>query len=233
MREYFKLFIKLNLCIMKLNSQKKILVVLLIIAAFFYDSSASAQSKQPVKFSTAGFFEVKESGRQVYNFNTGWRFLKADTKGAEQISFNDAAWEVVNTPHGLELLPAEASGGKNYQGKAWYRKHFTMPNELAGKKITLHFEAIMGKAKIFVNGKLAAEHFGGYLPVIVDLTKAGISFQKENVIAVLADNSDDPLYPPGKSQTVLDFCYFGGIYRDVWVVATNERCFYNKCKCRK
>ena len=27
----------------------------------------------------------------------------------------------------------------------------------------------MGKQKIYVNGKLAKEHFGGYLPVIVNL----------------------------------------------------------------
>ena len=45
---------------------------------------------------------------------------------------------------------------------------------------------------------------------------------KENVLAVWADNSDDPNYPPGKSQTVLDFSYFGGIYRDVWLLATNN-----------
>ena len=28
----------------------------------------------------------------------------------------------------------------------------------------------------------------------------------------MADNSDDPSYPPGKAQDVLDFTYAGGIY---------------------
>lgn len=79
----------------------------------------------------------------------------------------------------------------------------------------------MGKSKIYVNGKLLAEHFGGYLPVVVDVTDA-LEFGKENPIAVWADNSNDPNYPPGKQQEVLDFTYFGGIYRDCWLIAHNR-----------
>ena len=42
------------------------------------------------------------------------------------------------------------------------------------------------------------------------------------MIAVWADNSDDPSYPPGKAQDVLDYTYFGGIYRDCWLIAHNN-----------
>ncbi len=45
---------------------------------------------------------------------------------------------------------------------------------------------------------------------------------EKHVLAVWADNSNDPDYPPGKAQDVLDFSYFGGIYRDVWLIATNH-----------
>ena len=92
---------------------------------------------------------------------------------------------------------------------------------LKGKKLFLHFEAIMGKSKVFVNGKLLTEHFGGYLPVIVDVTDV-LDWNGDNVIAVWADNSDDPSYPPGKAQDVLDYTYFGGIYRDCWLIAHNN-----------
>lgn len=57
----------------------------------------------------------------------------------------------------------------------------------------------MGKSKIYVNGKLLAEHFGGYLPMVVDVTDA-LEFGKENLIAVWADNSNDPNYPPGNNR---------------------------------
>ncbi len=72
-----------------------------------------------------------------------------------------------------------------------------------------------------MNGKLLTEHFGGYLPVIADVTDV-LDWNGDNVIAVWADNSDDPSYPPGKAQDVLDYTYFGGIYRDCWLIAHNN-----------
>ena len=171
------------------------------------------------EYSHAGFFNAGNEGRIVYNFNVGWRFSKADAENAWQAGFDDSLWEVVNVPHGLELLPEEASGGINYQGVAWYRKHFSITEEQAGKKLFIHFEAIMGKSKVWINGELVQEHFGGFLPAVVDVTDY-VEPGKDNVIAVMADNSDDPDYPPGKPQETMDFAYFGGIYRDVWLVET-------------
>lgn len=185
--------------------------------------SLSINASMPVgqEFSTAGFFQIKNGGREVFNFNVGWRFYKGAANKAEQSGFDDSKWIVVNTPHGLEYLPEEASGCINYQGEAWYRKHFKVPENLSGQKVFLHFEAMMGKSKIWVNGKLMKEHFGGYLPIIVDIT-GEIKFNgQENIVAVWVDNSNDPTYPPGKPQTELDFTYFGGIYRDAWLYSTN------------
>lgn len=173
------------------------------------------------EFSTAGFFRLKDTGREVYSMNPAWRFYKGTMPGAEATTFNDKDWTVVSLPNGIEYLPTEASGCINYQGEVWYRKHFTPDVALKGKKLFLHFEAIMGKSRVFVNGKQLTEHFGGYLPVIVDATDA-LNWDGDNVIAVWADNSDDPSYPPGKAQDVLDFTYFGGIYRDCWLVAHNN-----------
>lgn len=41
----------------------------------------------------------------------------------------DDSSEVVATPHTVALEPAEASGCRNYQGPAWYRKHFVQEVE--------------------------------------------------------------------------------------------------------
>ena len=177
-------------------------------------------ARQP-EFSTAGFFRLDNSGREVYSMNPAWRVHKGAVEGAETKEFNDKDWTVVSLPDGIEYLPTEASGCINYQGEVWYRKHFTPDAALKGKKLFLHFEAIMGKSKVFVNGKLLTEHFGGYLPVIADVTDV-LDWNGDNVIAVWADNSDDPSYPPGKAQDVLDYTYFGGIYRDCWLIAHNN-----------
>ncbi len=172
--------------------------------------------------SVAGFYQVEGSGRQVYNFNNGWRFMRGDVVGAEKNDFDDTAWEVVATPHTVELMPAEASGCRNYQGIAWYRKRFIMPESAKGMNVLIHFEAIMGKQKIYLNGKLIKDHFGGYLPFTIDLTANGVIAGDSCLIAILADNSNDKTYPPGKPQYTLDFAYHGGIYRDVWMICKNK-----------
>ena len=125
------------------------------------------QAAYPPEFSTAGVYELANSGREVYSMNPAWRFHKGTATGAETTDFNDQDWKVVSLPDGIEYVPTEASGCINYQGEVWYRKHFTPANELKGKKLFLHFEAIMGKSKVFVNGNLLTEHFGGYLPVVI------------------------------------------------------------------
>ena len=183
--------------------------------------SLSLWAAREPEFSTAGFFRLDNSGREVYSMNPAWRFHKGAVESAETKEFNDKDWTVVSLPDGIEYLPTEASGCINYQGEVWYRKHFTPDAALKGKKLFLHFEAIMGKSKVFVNGKLLTEHFGGYLPVIADVTDV-LDWNGDNVIAVWADNSDDPSYPPGKAQDVLDYTYFGGIYRDCWLIAHNN-----------
>ncbi len=172
--------------------------------------------------SVAGFIDLKGSGRMVYNFNPGWRFFKGEVKDGASVNLDDSSWEVVATPHTVALVPAEASGCRNYQGPAWYRKRFIVDKSLKGKNISVYFEAVMGKSNIYVNGKLVKQHLGGYLPFSISLTDLGIHAGESCLIAVFADNSDDNNFPPGKKQYTLDFAYHGGIYRDVWMIAKSS-----------
>ena len=186
--------------------------VLTILFTFYFSLiPSSAQS-------VAGLFPIPNSGRIIYNFNEGWHFLLGDAEGAETINFDDTSWEVVCAPHTVRLEPSEVSGCRNYQGICWYRKQFVVPSDLQGKEITVHFEAVMGKQEVYVNGRLVKQHLGGYLPITIDLSKEGVKAGDKCLIALKADNSDDKNYPPGKKQTQLDFAYHGGMYRDVWLI---------------
>ena len=160
------------------------------------------------EFSRAGYWTAPGSPRKVESFNLGWEFSLDAFRTCRPVSL----------PHGIDEgeLPAQASGCVNRQQPAWYRKRFAWRRTRA--KSFLHFEAVMGKCRVTVNGKLAAEHFGGYLPVHVDVTD--LLKEGENEVVVWCDNSDDESFPPGKSQRELDFAYFGGIYRDAWLVET-------------
>ncbi len=196
--------------------------LLLILAAVLPAFTPAAAELRPQEVSVAGFFPLEGAGRAVYDFNAGWRFHKGDAKGAEALSFDDTAWEIVAVPHTVQLTPAEASGGRNYQGITWYRKRFVVPADAQGRELSLHFEAIMGKQRFYVNGALVKEHKGGYLPITLSLTDEGIMPGDTCLVAIMADNSNDKGYPPGKPQYTLDFAYHGGIYRDVWLIAKSE-----------
>ncbi|MEG0837146.1 MAG: hypothetical protein RSF35_04370 [Akkermansia sp.] len=139
-------------------------------------------------YTVAGFTSVTQgvAPRNSFDINPGWRYYKGDATGAEKIDFNDRDWSLVNLPHGLELLPEEASGCRNYRGPAWYRKSVTVPESMKGKRVRLYFEGIMGKSQVWVNGQMLKDHLGGYLPVIVDVTEH-VKYGAPNVIAVKSD----------------------------------------------
>ena len=53
-------------------------------------------------FSTAGFYQLDNTGRSINSMNVAWRFIKMEVPNAEKINFDDSKWEVVSIPHGLE-----------------------------------------------------------------------------------------------------------------------------------
>jgi len=161
-------------------------------------------------FSKAGYWDADGSPRRVEKLTTGWEFSLDAFKTSKRVAL----------PHSIDEgeIGFEASGCVNRQQPAWYRRRFEWKRH--GARQFLHFEAIMGKSRVALNGKVVAEHFGGYLPVHAEVT--GVLKEGENLLEVWCDNSDDPTYPPGKAQDVLDFTYFGGIYRDAYLVETGE-----------
>ena len=169
-------------------------------------------------FSTAGYYVIPGSGRSVYDFNRDWQFFRGELPegGFDGV---EAAW--VNLPHGIDdCIGENASGMRNYQGVVWYRKRFVLPPSMQEKQVRLYFDAAMGRARVYLNGRMQKEHVGGYLPFTVDLSEARYD-GSENEIAVWLSNADDGSYPPGKPQGQLDFTYHGGLYRNVYLIETS------------
>ncbi|CAF1626986.1 unnamed protein product, partial [Didymodactylos carnosus] len=161
------------------------------------------------------------SNRQEFNFNTHWLFYRGDVSDAEQIDFNDETWELVHLPHTARLEILQVSNN-NYRGIVWYRRPFILgDSSFKNKRIFVRFEGVMQVTDVWLNGILLGEHQGGYTPFIFDITNYVKTDGSENVIAVKANNEDNPTVPPGKPQADLDFTYFGGIYRSVKMIVVD------------
>ncbi len=106
------------------------------------------------------------------------------------------------------------------RGVSWYRRHLTLSDSLKGKRLFLVFEGVNQVATVYVNGAFAARHKGGYTAFSTEITNL-VRFENagsENLIAVQVDNGHDPFIPP----LSVGFALYGGIYRDVKLVATSS-----------
>jgi beta-galactosidase len=124
-------------------------------------------------------------------------------------------WEDVTLPHSPRI--EDLTVVHQWQGISYYKKRFIALKNWSDKRCFLEFEGAMQLADIWINGRHILQHAGGYTPFVIDLT-GYLKFGETNEILVRLDNRDNPLIPPGKPLEKLDFCYYGGIYRDVNLV---------------
>ena len=153
--------------------------------------------------------------RRWLSFNQDWQFQLADSAALPEDS---QAWEPVSLPHFGRLEPYDVS--RHFQGFCWYRKQIVPTDEMIGRKIFLEFEGAMQVADVRVNGRHRLTHEGGYLPFAVDIS-GEMQGGAPATVLVRLDNRDNPEVPPGKPLAGLDFCYWSGLYRNVWLHVTN------------
>ncbi len=172
------------------------------------------------------------------SFDNGWKFFKGKDDRAEKPDFDDSSWRVLNLPHdwsiedlpnqGIFQLPggkariisgpfdSEALAGYNsgytVGGTGWYRKHFTLPEEVEGKVISILFDGVYMNADVWINGHHLGNHPYGYTAFEFELSGFLNFGDKENVIAVEV-----------KNEGINSRWYSGsGIYRHVYLEVTDK-----------
>ena len=128
-------------------------------------------------------------------------------------------WQEVSIPHTWNADDMQKQASAFYEGVGYYRKKFTFPENMEGKRIFLRFEGVGSYAEVYINGYLAGTHKGAYSAFACEISSQ-VKFGKENEIIVKADNSSRPDVIP--TNHIL-FGVYGGIYRPVWLVVT-ETC---------
>jgi len=111
-------------------------------------------------------------------------------------------------------------------GKAlWYRRTFTVPRAWKGQQVLLHFGAVDWKAEIFVNGKSAGIHSGGYTPFSLDISHLLKKSGKQELCVKVLDSSDQSWQPRGKqvaSPQGIWYTPVTGIWQTVWMEAVPQ-----------
>ena len=142
--------------------------------------------------------------------NSGWLFAKG-------VQPDSAAFTPVCIPHTWNT--DAYTDKKYYRGTAWYQKTLTLSEQWKDKQIFLRFEAVSQVADIYINGQLAGQHKGGYTAFTIDITPF-CSFSIPNLLTIRVDNAQDNV-PPISG----DFTFFGGIYRDIWLITVPKQHF--------
>lgn len=180
--------------------------------AFIFPSVLFAQSS------------VETNVRVKTKFNYDWKFTLEDKAGFESPTYDDSHWRSLNLPHDWSIEgefdinnPAAGNGAFLPCGVGWYRKVFSLPDSMKKKRIVIQFDGIYMNSKVYINGHFLGQYPYGYSTLQYDLT-AHIQVGKPNIIAVRVDNS---LQPASR-------WYAGsGIYRNVWLISTNQVHFDN------
>ena len=154
------------------------------------------------------------------DFDANWRFHLGDVPAAKEPDFSDNSWRQLNLPHDWSIEgafskdnPAGVGGGALPGGIGWYRKTFTLPESDKNKSVFIDFDGVYMNSDVWINGHLLGNRPYGYSSFRYEMTPYLNYGNKQNVIAVRADNSKQP-----NSRW-----YSGsGIYRNVWLITTNK-----------
>jgi beta-galactosidase len=163
--------------------------------------------------------------RTIQAFNDDWLFNYGDAAGADGATFADTAWRRLSVPHDWAIegpnppadpfsqdAPSTGRGAYLPSGIGWYRKHFTVAQNLADSRVFIEFDGVMANSTVYVNGTSIGNQPCGYTSFRYDITSSVKFGTADNVIAVKTDTS---LQPSSR------FYAGSGIYRHVRLIATN------------
>ena len=154
-----------------------------------------------------------------FNWNSSWLFTKdAALVSENHAALNTADWEAINLPHTWNAVDGQDGGNDYYRGTCYYTKKLALSDCQGAEQIYIEFEGANSSADVYVNGKLAVHHDGGYSTFRANITDL---LTEESEIVVAVDNSpNDFVYPQ-----MADFTFYGGIYRDVNIICVPKAHF--------
>lgn len=155
------------------------------------------------------FAGISLAERKDLLINDHWMF-----RFSHQVQRGSA--QLVHLPHTWNALDTDARSDY-YRGVGNYTKDLFIDSSWQGKRLFLRFEGVNTVANVFVNDVHVGEHRGGYGAFVFEITDK-VCYGKTNQLLVRVNNALQLDIMP----LVGDFNFYGGIYRDVHLIVTDE-----------
>ncbi len=150
--------------------------------------------------------------RTILSLNRNWLYTPDFNEEYLQEKYRADGWESVGLPHTNRELPYNGFDEREYQFVSCYMQDMILPHYRDDECAFLDFEGVMAAADVWVNGKYAGGHKGGYTPFSINLKPYADTGMPCRVV-VRVDSTERPDIPP--FGRVIDYLCYGGIYRPV------------------
>ena len=153
--------------------------------------------------------------RTVLNINCDWSFVKDLSQVPTVLPMNG---DKVDLPHTWNAKDGQDGGNDYFRGTCCYAKSIIKSELPDAQRYYLEINGANSTADVYMNGKHLSHHDGGYSTWRVEITN---TLREENCLSILVNNeANETVYP----QTA-DFTFYGGIYRDVNIIAVPDTHF--------
>jgi beta-galactosidase len=137
--------------------------------------------------------------------NDNWKFAKPGDEPA-----------AVRLPHTWNALDGQDGGNDYWRGEGRYVRSISA-DFTPGQRVYLECEAANSIARVLVDGEEIGIHKGGYSTFRFDITDR-LSSGTAAELEIRVDNAHyEDVYP-----LMADFTFFGGLYRDVYLIIAGE-----------
>jgi beta-galactosidase len=163
--------------------------------------------------------------REILSLNSGWRYIAEFEDEYVAAGADLSGWERVCLPHANREMPLNGFDERAYQFVSCYARDLDLPSLAGGRRAFLDFEGVMCACELWIDGRRAGSHIGGYTPFSLEITDL-VQGPGPHRLAVKVDSTERVDVPP--FGHVVDYLCFGGIYREV-ALRVQERALLADC----
>ncbi|MCH5315861.1 MAG: beta-glucuronidase [Eubacterium sp.] len=148
-------------------------------------------------------YPIMTDSRMVFDLSGIWDFALGEEKLIDDFA-EIKAYEPIAVPASYNDQK-DINRFRNHYGWAYYRKIFTLPKILKNERIVLRFDAVTHTAVVYLNGKIAGEHKGGFLPFEIDITDKVVLGEEQELFVAVDNKINHSTLPIGNENSVAFF----------------------------